>query len=543
MKWPLAAVLVGTARSPATGFHVNPIPVRSKTTVAATAGVEQGNRITAYRYSRPSRHRVAAARASAVAGLGVAADGVESSLQHLTQPGEDDEDEDQGAFFSVEESLPPTTPPAPAKAAPAQPAATEDGNTNAVISTVVSDEDNKAPIDWVLSRRLPQHSRRFYRKALEAGDVKVDGRKVKRFIRVKRGARISVDLGRQQQQQQGASAVAAATTTPPPTLVFPQRLPRLRVVFEDDHLFVVMKPAGMICQPCAAAPRGTVLHGLMYHMVQSGQLKEGADTMAAAANTLSQGIVQRLDKQTSGIMVVAKTLAASSKISALFRKGKVKKQYLAVCHGDPGFDSVVDAPLYRRSSGKVGAVEPWEAEEFRAKEAQTRVRNVATARGLSLCRADILTGRMHQVRVHLKWIGCPIVGDREYGDPEANFRVSKRSAHRAEVQRPLLHSVSLEFIHPFTNKPMSFKAPMPPDMWETAQNILRVSGTPEQQEAFGKLQELRQSQADEAAPVGGRGAPRMAAGGGGGGKKRPGNRSKGARAAFEAVAKSEIFEQ
>lgn len=211
--------------------------------------------------------------------------------------------------------------------------------------------------------------------------MKVDGRKVKRFIRVKRGARISVDLGRQQQQQQGASAVAAATTTPPPNLVFPQLLPRLRVVFEDDHLFVVMKPAGMICQPCAAAPRGTVLHGLMYHMVQSGQLEEGADTMAAAANTLSQGIVQRLDKQTSGIMVVAKTLAASSKLSALFRKGKVKKQYLAVCHGDPGFDSVVDAPLYRRSSGKVGAVEPWEAEEFRAKEAQTRVRNVATARG------------------------------------------------------------------------------------------------------------------------------------------------------------------
>ncbi|CAN0194390.1 unnamed protein product [Ectocarpus sp. 8 AP-2014] len=405
MKWPLAAVLVGTARSPATGFHVNPIPVRSTTTVAAAAaGVEQSSRITAYRYSRPSRHRVASARASAAAGLGGAADGVESSLQHLTQPGEEDEDEDEGAFFSAEESLPPTTPPAPARAAPAQPAATEDDNTNAVISTVVSDEDNKAPIDWVLSRRLPQHSRRFYRKALEAGDVKVDGRKVKRFIRVKRGARISVDLGRQQQQQ-GASAVAAATTTPPPNLVFPQRLPRLRVVYEDDHLFVVMKPAGMICQPCAAAPRGTVLHGLMYHMVQSGQLEEGSDTTAAAANTLSQGIVQRLDKQTSGIMVVAKTLAASSKLSALFRKGKVKKQYLAVCHGDPGFDSVVDAPLYRRSSGKVGAVEPWEAEEFRAKVAQTRVRNVATARGLSLCRADILTGRMHQVRVHLKvWI-------------------------------------------------------------------------------------------------------------------------------------------
>ncbi len=106
--------------------------------------------------------------------------------------------------------------------------------------------------------------------------------------------------------------------------------------------------------------------------------------------------------------------------------------------------------------------------------------------------------------------------------------------------------MSLEFTHPFTNKPMSFKAPMPADMWETAQNILRVSGTREQQEAFGRLQELRQSRADEAAPVGGRGSPRMVAAGGGrggGGRKKPGNRSKGAKAAFEAVAKAKIFEQ
>ena len=142
-----------------------------------------------------------------------------------------------------------------------------------------------------------------------------------------------------------------------------------------------------------------------------------------------------------------------------------------------------------------------------------------------------------------QWIGCPIVGDKEYGDLEANQRVARRAASRVDARRPLLHSVSLEFTHPFTNTPMSFKAPMPADMWEAAQNILRVSGTREQQEAFGQLQELRQSQADEAAPVGGRGAPRLVVGGRGGRKKKLGNRSKGAKAAFEAVAKAQIFEQ
>ncbi|CAM9557484.1 unnamed protein product, partial [Hapterophycus canaliculatus] len=513
-----------------------PARLQSSSTAVGTASVRSGrSSASAHRRRRQSRHRdisccVAAEGSTPAAAITEVTSTGEAeelglSLQHLTLPGEEEEEDDEGrsletAAVDAAAAVPATPEKQPRPSRPPSPPRQD--NTNAMISTVVSDEDNNAPIDWILSRRLPENSRRFYRKALEAGDVKVDGRKVRRFVRVKRGARISVDLGRQKQQQGaqlsssatggGGGGDANAVGSAPPTLVFPERLPRLRVVYEDEHLFAVMKPAGMVCQPCQAAPRGTVLHGLMYHMVQSGQIKEGSN-MAAAANTLSQGVVQRLDKHTSGIMIVAKTLAASSKLSRLFKKGKVEKEYLAVCFNDPGFDSVVDAPLYRRSSGKVGAVNPWEAAEFKAKEAKTRVRNVATAAGVSLCRANILTGRMHQVRVHLKWIGCPIVGDREYGDPEANMKAARRMANRVEAERPLLHSVSLEFVHPFTNKLMSFKAPMPADMWETAEKILRVSGTREQQEGFGQLQELRQSQADEAAPLGGRGAPRLAGGG------------------------------
>lgn len=163
----------------------------------------------------------------------------------------------------------------------------------ALSTVVVSKEDDNAPIDWILSRRLPINSRRFYRKALEAGDVKVDGRTVKRLVRVASGRKISVDAG--------PSSSTADTT--PRKFLFSQRLPQLRVLFEDKHLVVVMKPAGMVCQPCEAAPSGTVLHGLLYHMLKRKQSEEGD---LAAARTLSQGIVQRLDKHTSGVMVVAK---------------------------------------------------------------------------------------------------------------------------------------------------------------------------------------------------------------------------------------------
>ena len=145
------------------------------------------------------------------------------------------------------------------------------------------------------------NSRRFYRKALEAGKVKIDRRTVKRFVRVRSGAKIFVDLGSPSSSSSGADTTKR-------NFLFPEHLPRLRVLFEDEHFFAVMKPAGMVCQPCEAAASGTVLHGLLHHMIQTRQAEEGD---LAAAGTLSQGIVQRLDKNTSGIMIVAKVRSVS----------------------------------------------------------------------------------------------------------------------------------------------------------------------------------------------------------------------------------------
>ena len=238
---------------------------------------------------------------------------VAESLQHLTQQGGEDEDEPPTAGYfssssSSSEDLPTAIPSAAAVAAATTNSSRSSRRSNSsrpanndVISTVVSQEDDNAPIDWILSRRLPMNSRRFYRKALERGKVKVDRRTVKRFVRVRSGAKIFVDMGPTASSSSSSSGGADAPTKR--NFLFPEHLPRLRVLFEDEHFFAVMKPAGMVCQPCEAAASGTVLHGLLHHMIQTRQAEEGD---LAAAGTLSQGIVQRLDKNTSGIMIVAK---------------------------------------------------------------------------------------------------------------------------------------------------------------------------------------------------------------------------------------------
>lgn len=244
-----------------------------------------------------------------------------AELQHLTQGSQaDDEASTAGHFSSEDSTAAGATPSAVADSDGGVLRGTSgggegqskkrrrddhDGAAASVISTVVTQEDDNAPIDWILSRRLPMNSRRFYRKALEAGKVKVDRRKVKRFVRVRSGAKIFVDLS--PSPSATSSSTGADTTPQRRNFLFPEHLPRLRVLFEDEHFFAVMKPAGMVCQPCEAAASGTVLHGLLHHMIQTRQAEEGD---LAAAGTLSQGIVQRLDKNTSGIMIVAKVTLA-----------------------------------------------------------------------------------------------------------------------------------------------------------------------------------------------------------------------------------------
>lgn len=255
MRWMTIGVVMGTSTAgcgrgsafcvstTSRSHHAQPTPVRSSSAVPTQRRSSGGVWV-----ARRRRYRGVmgvGGEASTSEATAAVRDELAASLQHLTQPGEEGEEEEGERLspFSEEELATAPPPPTSAAAVSTESAAAPEqqprngGNTNinAVITTVVSDEDNNAPIDWILSRRLPENSRRFYRKALEGGGVKVDGRKVRRLIRVKRGATISVDLGPQNKQQE--STAVAASQTP---LVFPERLPRLRVVFEDEHLFAIM---------------------------------------------------------------------------------------------------------------------------------------------------------------------------------------------------------------------------------------------------------------------------------------------------------------
>lgn len=192
------------------------------------------------------------------------------------------------ASAALMESAPPLPPPTAGEG--------DDGLEH----LAVSQEDDNAPIDWILSRRMAVNSRRYYRKEIEEGGVKVNGKTVTQLVRVAGGSTISVKMGTSTGNVAGGTSGGLQKQK---QLLFPQRLPSLKVLFEDEHFFAVQKPAGVVCQPCEGAKQGTVLHGLLDHMVKAGQVE--ADDLAAARR-LSQGIVHRLDKHTSGVMIVAK---------------------------------------------------------------------------------------------------------------------------------------------------------------------------------------------------------------------------------------------
>eukprot|EP00611_Tribonema_gayanum_P025532 TRINITY_DN5836_c0_g1_i1.p1 TRINITY_DN5836_c0_g1~~TRINITY_DN5836_c0_g1_i1.p1 ORF type:complete len:352 (+),score=82.69 TRINITY_DN5836_c0_g1_i1:166-1221(+) len=183
----------------------------------------------------------------------------------------------------------------------------------------VEQEDGNAPIDWLLSRKLPHRSRRFFRKQLADGNVQIDGRVNKRLVRVRPGQTITV-------------SAAATNAVAPPSEQLPAQDLKLHVVYEDEHIIAVAKPPGIVVQPMASQPRGTLLNGVLHHMVARGEVAAGDEV---AAQGLLQGVVHRLDRDTSGIVIVAKNLEASSTLSAMFKSRKVSKTYLAVTAGLP----------------------------------------------------------------------------------------------------------------------------------------------------------------------------------------------------------------
>lgn len=226
----------------------------------------------------------------------------------------------------------------------------------------------------------------------------------------------------------------------------------LEIVFEDDHLLVVDKPAGMVVHPAAGNFDGTLVNALLHHC---------AGRLSGIGGVARPGIVHRIDKDTSGLLVVAKTDRAHEGLAKQFAAHSIDRRYSAIVAGRPmPVSGKVDAPLARSSANrkKVAIVE-----EGRGKRAVTHYRLVTPLRSASLVECRLETGRTHQVRVHMASIGHPLLGDPVYGRSRPEHRELLK---RLGFERQALHAAALGFIHPVSKDNLFFESALPSDIQE-----------------------------------------------------------------------------
>ncbi len=277
-------------------------------------------------------------------------------------------------------------------------------------------------------------SRSQVQRLLRQGHITLDGSPARAAVKVRAGQTIDLEL-----------------PPPEPTELIPQAM-ELEVLFEDAHLIVVNKPPGLVVHPAPGHGQGTLVHGLLHHC-RGG--------LSGVGGKLRPGIVHRLDKDTSGALVAAKSDAAHRGLVAAFAAGKVKKLYLALVWGAPPASGEVTAGIGRHPVDR----KRMSSQGRHTKPARSRWQVVRRFKaGLSLLRVRIHTGRTHQIRVHLSEAGFPVAGDATYGGRRQR-RTAPPAVARAlkDADRQMLHALELGFSHPVTGEPLAFTAPLPPD--------------------------------------------------------------------------------
>ena len=294
----------------------------------------------------------------------------------------------------------------------------------------VSAEESGTRVDFFLTRRLPEWSRSQLQRLIRAGLVTIGARAARKAgEEVKAGDRVSVRL---EPREVGAA---------------PECLP-LAIVYEDADLVVVNKPAGMVVHVGAGVKSGTLVNALLHHIA----------TLSTAGGESRPGIVHRLDKMTSGLVIVAKNDNAHRALAGQFKGRDVHKTYMLLVHGrvtkDAGEIAVpVGRDPVRRVRMRVGGIRP--------REALTRYRVLRRFPHFTLLEAEPRTGRTHQIRVHFASLGHPIVGDTLYGAP-GKLRIAGRE--EKTLTRNFLHASAIEFHHPRTAALVSLRAPLPVEL-------------------------------------------------------------------------------
>lgn len=285
----------------------------------------------------------------------------------------------------------------------------------------VSSDEKGIRIDKLLSARFSNYSRTYFQHLIDAGSVLLNGELIKKRVCPEEGDEIEVCF----------QAIAG------PSLL-PEKIP-LNILYEDEYILAVNKPPKMVVHPAPGHYSGTFVNALLSH----------CEHLAPSKDPLRPGIVHRLDKDTSGVLLAAKTLLAHQKLIEDFSNRKMDKTYLAICLGRP-MNGTINAPIGRHPSQRKEMTVLADG-----KEAISAVQTLAFNDQISLVLIRPKTGRTHQIRVHLKHIGCPIVGDPIYGSSKANQLYCP--------ERLLLHAYRLNFNHPITKVPLCFTAPIPED--------------------------------------------------------------------------------
>src|ERR1041385_9363388 len=304
--------------------------------------------------------------------------------------------------------------------------------------TIESDQAG-VRLDAYLASQIEGWSRARLQRLIENEDVLVNGKVSKPSYKLRDGDEIEVEL-----------------VAPPADVFTPENIP-LDIVYEDDVLVVVNKPAGLVVHPAAGAPSGTLANALAYHFQK------------LPGTAVRPGIVHRLDRDTSGLLVVAKTDAALENLSDQFRDRTVFKSYVALVHGRVLANSgKIDQPLARDPSNRTRM-----AVVRGGRNALTLYRVRRGFDRFTLLDVELKTGRTHQIRVHLAWLKHPVVGDETYGGGRDNtIQDPQLRARIRNLKRQFLHAERLGFKHPKTGEFVKFESPLPAELSGVLADIL-----------------------------------------------------------------------